>query len=52
MPLVLADLGFFEGDDGGLVDENHGDRVVGFTVSELARRVIGAVDPVVEVPAA
>lgn len=44
LPVVLADLGFFEGDDGVLVNGNDDDRRIGFTVSELARRVIGAVD--------
>lgn len=44
LPVVLADLGFFEDDDGKLVNGNDDDRAVGFTVSDLARRVIGAVD--------
>ncbi|GAC1600985.1 MAG: hypothetical protein NVS3B21_28360 [Acidimicrobiales bacterium] len=45
LPVILADLGFFEDDNGNLVNANDGDREMGFTVSDLARRVIGAVDP-------
>lgn len=39
LPVVLADLGgFFEVDDGMLVNGNNDDGDMGFTVSDLARR--------------